>query len=399
MPSIEFSPEKRRTLTLLRDLTVSATAFTVFPNCGLIEAQDGHETARKWERGEGPEDGDVIFIDQKPYLLRAGKRYPIPDIDRLVEYTKFAKYGGRVFREQRLSIGVDSIPLGEVPQEPTIIDPFTGDIKINKRLGGEMNIYVGGFLTDVGDVYNTSDPKKDIFLSIRKGLEQDGWQDFDNLFFNYGQRMSGRYETKDTARDPAENIKHALEFMQVLKEKFPLIKFNLIAHSLGGIFALACAMEHWDAINNLILINSPVRGFNGDDCQRRGAWILKQGLRLRLGMDEKVTDYLFSLWNNKTYQKEIEEFAEFMSGIGKRLIVIYTDGDRVVSPESAIIENAELLRLEGPTLEDECPVSIFPPRVNIPTLREIARRHGAPLKNPTVRNHIKEAIGKNLAAA
>lgn len=403
MPSIEFNPEKRRTLALLRDLTLSAAALTVLPNCGPIKAQEDEETVRGWERKERPEEGDVIYINNSPYLLRSGKRYPIPDIDRFVEYTKFTKYRGRVFREPRFSIGLNSLPLGEVPQEPAVIDPFTGDIKNNKRFGGETNIFIGGFLRDAGGIDNTSDPRKDTFLFIRKGLEQNNWQDFDNLFFNYGQSMTGRYETKDTAKDPVENIKHALEFMQALKEEFPLVQFNLIAHSLGGIFALACAMEHWDAINNLILVNSPVRGFSGDDCQKKGSWILKQGLRLSLGIDEKVTDYLFTIWNNKIYQREIEDFAGFFRRIGKRLVVIFTEDDQIVLPESAIIENAETIRIVGDNNEDKegkCPVSIFPfPVVDIPGVEAALHAHGAPLTNGIVRNHIKERLGQNLAKA
>lgn len=393
---IEFSPGRRRFLTTIsRDLPLAALSAYILSGCEI------GETTRKWERGEGPEAGDVIFVGDQPYLLRNGQKYPIGDIDRFVEYTKFAKYGGRVFREGKT---LDDIPAGFVPDGKYFFDPYTGLPKANKPFGGEMNLYVAGFLTSGGDVFDVQRPEQDTFGRITSRQRSNNWDPgLDSGHFPYGEKSIDKgfteYTVEDTMRNPEENAQHGLEFFETFKREMPLVQYNLIAHSLGGLFALAIAAKHYDAINNVILINSPIRGFSGsDDCQKAGTWVLKQGLRLYKRQDEKVTDYLFSLWNNKVYQREIEDFAAFFRSLGKRLIIVHTQDDRIAPIESTTIENAELVLLKG-SLSEDCPVTRFPPKADIPAIRQALKAHGAPLENDTVIDKIKDAVGRNLAQA
>lgn len=326
--------------------------------------------------------GDIVLVDNIPFLLRGGKRFTLPGgLEKYQYLTKMDKNGRRVVNNP--SFDPARIPLGEVSQKPAIIDPFTGQLKINKMFGGEMSVFFGGMLTDRGDIYIVLKPEDDMFLAINgeNGLEKNGWTGLDNLHFTYG-KMQGLawYEAKDTLTNPKHNIQAATEFLRVLKEAFPLVQFNVFGHSLGAYLALEAAREHMDAINNLFLLSGPLRGINGTLDKRALAQVGKQASKAFLGVEEQVSDYFFNLWEDKQYQKEIDDFSQRFVATGRGLVCATSKEDKVVPSESAILEGAtNIILAEGSGLN-------------------LLGGHGVPLSSWVLINEANSIIGKNLVS-
>lgn len=360
------------------------------------EAELGPEFPPIKERKNSPEEGDIVVIDRKPYLLRNGVRYIIPPT--YMRNTKFEEYGRRVFtsggEEFRHHSLVDPSATSTILESLLSLHPNVGERKhiremLTKKLrnGGEMLLFFPGFITDEGVPFDPILPRVDTFTTFIKGLAPRGWQFWDALFFNYGEELwLDKYKIQNTTRDPKENIKHAKEFVGVLKAEVPLIQFNVIAHSLGCLFALAAAMEHPNIVNNLILINGPVRGLKKTPGRIAEVELLRTALKVKGIRDEKVTDYLFDLWNNKAYQKWVSDAVSFLRAIGKRVIVVIDESDGIVPQEAALIEEAELLRIR--TGEKKGLVGD-----TIGTLKA----HGRPLKYGQAIDYVGERIGEDLA--
>lgn len=362
------------------------------------------------EKENVPKEGDVV-IDQHGMfnLLRNGSRYVLNSAE-FTEYrrrTKFDKYKRRIFS---FSPGVlDSYPIGFVPQEKYVIDPFSGQLIPNKPLGGEINIYFSGFLSDGGMPYELLIPKQDAFTTLRKKLEQNGWSDNESLYFNYGKEKFDEYTPSDTAKNPEENIAYALKQIEQLKKEFPLVQFNLIANSLGCLFALEVAKKHADAINNIILFSGPVRGLRHEFCRAQFITPMREVLR-RLGIIEQVTDYLHNLWEDKAYQRELDEFVESFKKSGKNIRMYASDADSIVFSEESylpgvttvieagekkgcvqriisLIEILEALKEYAQTHED----------LDIEKILKFLKEHARTHEDPENQQETIEMIGENLA--
>ena len=281
--------------------------------------------------------------------------------------------------------GFQDYPVDEVPRERRIYDKTTRTEKINNPLGQEILVFFPGLTTDGGMPYETIKPVSDTFVSLLVGLKTKKWGLENSFFFTYGKERLIEYEAKHTARSPEENMRYAIDFISVLKEEFPLAQFNIICHSLGGLFGLAAAQKHPDAINNLILINSPIRGIEGNLFRKGLVGAGRKLLEPYIG-DEKVSDYLFNLWGNKKYQRELGEFVLFFTSIGRKIIVVTDENDPIVPVESASVKGAKEIRLAKTT---NAPIPI----------NEWLVAHGRPLRDKEAIGQIGGELGENLAAA
>lgn len=333
------------------------------------------ETTPIKERGNSPTEGDIVVIDNNPFLLRNDNRIIVPPT--YIRNTKFEQYGGRVFAS-----GTDAfrkLPVRDPRATGNMLDwlaSLTPDSrqgemireKIAKKVtgGGEMLLFFSGFITDDGIPYDPIIPREDTFITFLAGQSTRGWEPWDAMHFNYGEKLwIDRYPLANTTKDPNQNVGHAKQLVGDLKEELPLIKFNFIAHSLGGLFALHAAIAYPDMVNNLILINSPVKGFEKTAGQVLKVEAMRKALWAHGIFDEKVTNYLFALWQNKAYQKWVGDAVSFLRSIGKRVLVVIDEGDGVVSREAALVEEAELL-----TIKTGEKGGLIPPLEN----------HGRPLK-------------------
>lgn len=325
--------------------------------------------------------GDVLTFDRYAFLLRSNKAYEILDLERYKRATKLEQYGRRIMPATIDEL--ENYPLGQIPTSGGlgIIDPFTGELKDANQFGGEMLIFWAGFMTDEGMPYNEIVPTEDTFVEMRGEFKKYAFGLADSLFFTYGERGLDRYKAVHTGRSPKDNIANALEYFEIIKETFPLVQFNFIAHSLGGIFALEAARRHQDAINSLTLINSPIRGIRRTWDRALKTQIARELLRPYIG-DEQVTGYLFNRWDDKTFQKDLDAFTLFFTGMGRGLTVVVSEDDPIVPEESATVKGAkEIILSVG----------------NLPLLKYL-EAHGRPLQNRGVKSAIVGNIGRNLAA-
>ena len=259
------------------------------------------------------------------------------------------------------------------------IDPFTGELKSPDR---EALIFFGGFMTDEGIPYNEIVPIKDTFTDLRQKLKTYGWNATDSFFFTYGVRGIDRYKATDTARSPREIIKHTVEFFETIEQMFPLVQFHLFAHSLGGIFALEVAKRYSGKVKSLSFINSPVKGIEPTIGMRLRTGLLTQAVRPWIG-EEKVTGYLFDLWNNREYQEGLVEFARNFTESGRKLVTVISKDDPIVPKESSSIPGS-----------DEILLSLGSVGFNLfllDYLRDCLDAHGRPLRNDKA---IEEIIKK-----
>lgn len=330
-------------------------------------------------REKSPIDGDIIALNNKHFLLVDNLAHEIQDFEKYKKLTKFQKYGGRTFQ-------VGSVPSAYKVKsftrqnEKGVVDIYTGDWKDPKFFGGEINVFFPGFMTDGGVLHDTINPSSETFYEIRKGLSKNNWELLDTFFFTYGDKGFDEYKSKNTALDPKENINKAFEFFNYLKKEFPLARFNLIGHSLGGLFAFEAARQSPNYINNLILIDSPVLGLKDDKSNIDKVDVFKRAIRPIIG-EEKVSDFLFERWN---YRKEIEDFIKLFLGSGKKLTDIYSDDDPIVPTESKILQGARLVSISVGSAVDS-------------PLLGYLQAHGRALTDSRIVTIIADIIGENEA--
>lgn len=368
--------------------------------------QQGQAELFTWkERGEQPASGDIVVVDGAPFLLDENSRYVVPDLNRYIKSSKFTDYGGRVF-----TTSVDryrQYPIIDLSNSSTVLN-WIIDINPNiqdkdavrrrldnkLRYGGEMLVFFPGFMTDDGDVYDVAKPRVDTFTTFIKGLASRGWGFEDCLFFNYGEQLwIDSYDTKNTGRYPGANIKLARDFLRALKKEFPLVRFNIVGHSLGALLTLAAVMEHYDRVNNVVLINGPVNGIEGTVARRALIAGLKNTyFRLKGLGDEQTTDFLYNLWENNFYRPKVDRFTSYLASQKRKVTDVVDEGDEIVPPESSLISSAEIVRLR---FKDE-----DVPAYNVKEKVEQAlKKHGRPLKNELVIRRIGERFGQDLADA
>lgn len=331
-----------------------------------------------------PRDGDVVFADGIFNLIQSNNRsngkYLLSReaFETYRRLTKFDQYGRRVFSST--AIDLRRYAIGEIPKLPTIIDPFTGGLKRNKSAGGEILVFFSGFLDDSGVPYTTIRPSKDTFVAKRRKLEKDDWSFLDSFFFTWGERGLDEYKVVDTAQDPEKKIQYGIEFIEEIAGLLPLVGVNGIGYSWGCLPLLAAARRYPGVFNNVILISGPNRGLKPTIERRFKARALKELLRAR-GINEELTDFLFSLGENKVYQEELDEFSLSFTKKGRGLYTVSSTNDEIVPPESTQIAGAvNIVEAMGGSVN---PID----------------GHGRPLSNDKVIETVRRVIGKNLAAA
>ena len=326
--------------------------------------------------------GDIIRVGNQGFSLRNGWTYLIPDLPKFLDNIKAEQYGIRVKDLRSISEVVKRFPLKQVDNYDYVVDTFSQSIKYPKKNGGEVNFYGSGFLT--ADNKGIFVPSREIrpnntFFSFEDKLKKEGnFGIHDSVYFSYGESHFSRYDAQDTFRDPEINIGHALKQFEQLMIDFPFAQFNLIGHSLGGLFCLAIAMKYPYAINNLILLSSPVRGIE----RTRGRSIV-QRLKEELPFigDEKVSEYLFRRWESPTFGQELDAFGESFTRSRKKLLVATAEDDPFIPKESVPIKGAT--------------------QIILPAVRSSASNiqgHGRTLGELAVLNPGTQGIGKNRAA-
>lgn len=338
------------------------------------------EQPRVIEQEQKIPDGSIMSSPSGQALLNNGKLYTLPL--RYVHNSRFLEHGGTIVSVNRLPMS--EYPPGVLEQEAVILDVFTGQPEHNKINGGEMNIFWGGFMTDVGGTYIVILPWKDTFQSIRgkQGLGQQGWTELDYLFFTYGKEdlKLERYGVNDTVADPVKNMRHAIVYYKRIKEQFPLARFNFIAHSLGGIYALEVAMEMPELINNLIFIGCPLTGFPDDWF----TWVKAKGAKSLIDAfiepNEEVIDYLLQAGGNSEYQKKANEFSRRFTQRGGGILYVANTQDGVVPYASATLSHGKQI--------------VEPMGAHV----DVRKTHGYPLWYPRAMEAINEQIGEKRAA-
>ncbi len=333
------------------------------------------------EAEKAPKMGDIVKVGDKGFLLRNGKTYSIPNLERYLYYTKADQYGRRPIKLSSITNVTNKFPLTPQPKYDFVLDIFAGNIKAPKEGGGEINFYGSGFLT--ADDKGIFVPSEEIrpnstFFPFEDKLKKEGGFDFtDSVYFSYGENHFGKYKAQDTFRDPKKNIDFALKQFEQLMIDFPLCQFNLVGHSLGGLFCLAIAMKYPYAINNLILLSSPVRGV-----ERTKARDMAQKIKEELPFigDEKVSEYLFTLWENETFKRGLDQFGENFTKSGKKMLVAVAEDDPIIPKESVMIKGADTIVLPA-----------------ISSSVSNIQGHGRTLVDLAVLNPGTQRIGKNLA--
>lgn len=330
-----------------------------------------------------PQDGDIVIESNSPYLLRSSKKYPLPKgVAVFNRNTRASEFGARTFTISKGSI--DRIAEGVVKPNPSLDQ--IGDLKSNRSIegGGQKIIYFSGFMQDYGDLYQDV-LFNDVFTDTQNSLKELLWGEDDRLFFTYGAEGLKGYDVTATMRDVWENVRLASLLIARFKEQFPLERFNLIAHSLGGFIAFFAAEDHLDAINNVVLLNSPVLGLRPDLIRI----IAAEGLSRAFG--DKVVKQLLSFWDDENHRRHVYELVSKMRKYGNRLYTFGTEGDSIVPPESSILEGS-MDEIEGEKIVKKLmPINTKNHPLHIH--RRLLSKEEAPLQM----DYVKKIMGRNLA--
>lgn len=375
-----------------------ATAFLAACDAGSI-IQTGQD--RKEDKEDGPRMGDIIIGNNEAQLLRNDMRYFVRD---LALYLRLSGTKGKVFQpsESEARAIFSKYPPGQINNNFRV-DIEQGDIKRLSPDGGRKLIYAQGFLSADSRPNAQIIPRTDAFIRFRKRLKSEGWDPdpndpslrdilhLDSYIFSYQEDELKTFGIGDTLRDPVINKDYALKFVKKRSEQNPFDQYDGIAHSLGGIFILAMAMEHPDLFNNLIFINSPIMGLDLNILQKIGVGILKE-LIASYGLDStKVIDYLSKLWDVNYHAKLKKFFTDFTKRGGKVLIVA-TEGDVFVTRESTGIDM--LKNIDGVEI-----LIVKAGNVNPFSSIDVFNAHGLGLGDEKVLDSGYKMVGKNLSTS
>ncbi len=355
-----------------RRLLAGLGATALLTACGepIIFQREPQRTPENLNRV--PERGDVIFDPSRSaeYLLRSYTA--MRTSENYWKNSKGAEYGRRKYKDLpdyvREDI-FDRFQREERVEVLNIVDPFSGQLKRKMPDGGEMTMYFGGALTSRGfPLDGAIKLDRDPFVEIRRKLMESNWQLFNSIFFTYSTALLSQYKREDTLKPVPENITAAIRFLNILADLFPFVQFNIVAHSLGGIFALEAAKRHMDIINNLILIDVPFGGLD------TSAGEVKEVLgKMKISLEDNPVTYLDGIKKDKNRQRDLDGFGGEFTGKKRKLTIIRSEGDPITK-DSKDIKGANLVVLKG-------------------------GGHGAALDDKSVNDVISETIGPNLAAA
>lgn len=283
--------------------------------------------------------GDVVGHEEIGiWYLRNGKRYRVQNWDWFKSRQKFDRGEWPVAREL-----IERIPVGEVPRPApgeTGIRNWDGTMKEFQPFGGRMIIYMGGHGSN-------SSSQTVSFEVIKEFLRQDGWNDNVSLEGTYSLIESNEgffpvgYSEIHTYRNPQESIKKVELLIQWYKERFPLTKFILVGHSLGGFILFNSARAHVDAVETVVTLDSPLKGIDrvlltrlteaGDELIARGA---------RLFSNSEVGRYLADKGDDEKFGQEAEVNGWYLVSHGVRLITATNKDDIFIPEHVAVLENS-----------------------------------------------------------
>ncbi len=386
MNSIDSERTRRKAL---KDIGIATGSF-LFPS--LLSCTQPIRTPVDREQEPNKEQHpfrlrDALFDGNMYYLLSGESLFPHSpaSFDRYKYLSKFDEYGRRVVRIPRDKI--QRFPQKQIDQRPLIFDRSTGDPKTNNRQGGEKIFLSSGILDEYGIVRTFFDHDKDTFVPMRQALGKNGWDYNDILFNTWGGSGIKGYDVRDTLVHPTVNIKHMEDLLKAHQEQFPLDQINIVLYSLSGVTGLPALMQNWEVFNNIYFIGCPIWGLNPTLEKKIKVQLIKAEALRRYQVREEVTDYLFELWGNKDYQKQVTDFVTTAIKSGRRIRSFNAlEDNEIVTDESAnIIKFVPDLKVDGTPVHQAVQTGEKNP----------LKAHGAPLRHSGVLQQMLTDFGQN----
>lgn len=353
------------------------------------------------ERPNEPLLREAIRYGNTYYLVGKKKVFPMSprDFEEYRYKSMFDERGRRVF----VNKGVEllDLPRGKTRDKSPLIDLYTGDVKFSSEV---LNLFIPGSLTE-GGIMHSPIPLQSLHPAIQGGLSELGWTQFHTLYFTWGKKELKEFSAADTVKDPEETSQNIFEYMDYLEENLPYTQLNTFEHSYGVVVGDEMAKRYPHMINTRVTVSGPSRGLDKigfviippfDIPIPRGiaAYIFSGFLRAA-GIDERMTARLFSNWNDKKYQRELDESAATFEGMGRAHLDL-TSVDDLIVPVESTLRRGKVNELNGRRVPSAWKLLLEKPRDPVDAL---IRHHWALLKHPLMVGLVKEAIGENRAAA
>ena len=308
---------------------------------------------------------------------------------------------------------VEQYPVGERSSAKYVISSSTRLPVANKM--GEVIVPWMGMLTSGNRT--SFDIKPISFPEITQGLMSQKWEDPQALLFSYGNKPTKSieqaireggdgYDITRTLRPLSQLFPEAVAHAKEIQEILPYCQINALGHSLGGLLLMQAIMEHPDLVNAAVVINSPVRGIPKDlirgqlfDFARDNASRLKVNEKVLQGALALIGD-LFALWENKNYQKKLDEFTPWFVASGKKLIVVADKNDPLIPVESTKLLGAEKVWIDnnsGTNLLGVLPKLFGPQQELLEYALSLATAHGSGLNDQKAIEAIKQGFSENLS--
>lgn len=278
---------------------------------------------------------DVIGNKDGLWYLRNLKRYKIQNWDWFKERQRYTKVPISIDKGI-----IEMIPVGEVPgpKEGQLgwLD-WDGTLKEFQPYGGRMIIFVGGY-----DGNTTS--QLEAFAQIKAKLVEKGWNERQFLEATYNIDIDTRrklvlptaYFSENTKIYPPQSFSKMRLELQRYKEMFPLTKFVLIGHSLGGLMAFESAIGNEDAVETVITLDSPLKGFD------RALWNELSDHIVQF-MGHEVGDYLVPMGDDTEKVAQQEQKAQQMRDRGTKIFTFANKHDWFVRNKVAVLDKADTL--------------------------------------------------------
>lgn len=353
------------------------------------------------ERPNEPIRRDVIRYGNTYYLVGKDKVHPMShtEFEEHRYKSRFDEKRRRVFVNQGLEL-LD-LPRGKPRDRKPFFDLYTGDVKFPVDV---LNLLVSGSMTNGGIIHRPI-PFIRLWPTIQEGLGELGWMPEHTLYFTWGKKELKEFSAQDTVKDPVELEQDVVEYMDNLEETCPYTQINLVGHSYGAVIGDMIVRRYPHMINAWVPISGPARGLDrkgsvrippfGIPLSREFAADFFRFFLHLAGIDERMSSNLFYLFDDKEYQKEVDESAARFVGMGRTLIDL-TSVDDLIVPVESTIRRGKANELNGRRIPSAWKLLLERPKHPIDAL---IRHHWVFLDHPISVGLIKEAFGENRAAA
>lgn len=280
--------------------------------------------------------GDVVGDkDLGIWYLRNGKRYKIQNWDRFVERQRFDRGVWPV-----PAWVIERIPTGEVP-EPILgregILDWDGKIKEYQPFGGRMIIFMGGYAGNTTSQLEAFQPIKTRLI--------ERWSERQFLEATYKVEINAprklivprAYFSQDTKVYPPQSFSKLRLQIERYKQMFPMTKFILVGHSLGGPMVFEAAAAHTDAIEAVISLDGSIEGI--DKAFLIEVPELLDPVVSALGDD--VIGYMNVLGDDSVRRQEQEDKALWLRGRKVRVFTFSNDDDWLVRNRVAVLSSSD----------------------------------------------------------